>query len=654
MINSGPSLLSELSSLQVRGQMCDTRLVGDNGSLMVHWTVLELRGVWWCQSRPKTQNIVLIPGVDVNELAEFVSRVYSQCELESSALLGRKKLTVSIEKLPLHYLNKMEFEEVKHEEPESLENYEEYDYENFDVKSEYSDQGEDEQYENKSLLLSSNFIHLLENGEFDRIVEEQYQLKRNSLPKYIEINKEVIREAVTNIKLEYLSQEASVDSKWLKYNLRCGLCDYKHKRKKCMIQHMTVHFKKMFHCNKCVKPLSHVHSHVNKIHSVKAGDSNQDYIPDTDEHEEYEAQSDDGSEYGNKSVLLASNFIQNLDNGEYDLIVDEQYQQKRDLYPKYIDINKNVIREAVTNIKLTFLSEEKSDKWVKYILSCGLCDYKHKLKKCVIQHMTVHFKKMHHCTKCDKAISHVPSHIKNIHSGRVEQVFTCDTCNKQFKLASQLARHKGSHDIVYCDQCDFSCEGREKLGRHRHHKHFPTSQCHICNKVFTSRDYLKTHLALHGNDVFNCDQCGKTYKSLTFLRSHINLVHRAKEINCEFCGQTFANNSEYKRHKIINHIKVKSHQCPLCDYKGYTKQYLQYHMEIHKEAKLSCSFCGKTFRQNGALKAHIMTHTGEKPYACSECSYRCIQPFELRKHFLKQHNKVIERPGLYLSPKKKE
>ena len=77
-------------------------------------------------------------------------------------------------------------------------------------------------------------------------------------------------------------------------------------------------------------------------------------------------------------------------------------------------------------------------------------------------------------------------------------------------------------------------------------------------------------------------------------------------------------------------------------------------MEKHQEAKLACNHCGKTFRQRGVLKFHIMTHTGEKPYACTDCTYRCIQPYDLRKHFLEQHNKVIERPGLYLSTNKNE
>ena len=50
-IKTERSLLSELSSLQGKGEMCDTRLVGDNGSMMVHWAVLKTRGVWWAKLR---------------------------------------------------------------------------------------------------------------------------------------------------------------------------------------------------------------------------------------------------------------------------------------------------------------------------------------------------------------------------------------------------------------------------------------------------------------------------------------------------------------------------------------------------------------------------------------------------------------------------
>ena len=44
-LRSQLSLVSELASLQELGQMCDTRLVGEDGSVALHWPLLELRGI---------------------------------------------------------------------------------------------------------------------------------------------------------------------------------------------------------------------------------------------------------------------------------------------------------------------------------------------------------------------------------------------------------------------------------------------------------------------------------------------------------------------------------------------------------------------------------------------------------------------------------
>lgn len=35
--------------------------------------------------------------------------------------------------------------------------------------------------------------------------------------------------------------------------------------------------------------------------------------------------------------------------------------------------------------------------------------------------------------------------------------------------------------------------------------------------------------------------------------------------------------------------------------------------------KHRCKFCGKGFSSDSALKIHIRSHTGERPFACNEC-----------------------------------
>ena len=49
------------------------------------------------------------------------------------------------------------------------------------------------------------------------------------------------------------------------------------------------------------------------------------------------------------------------------------------------------------------------------------------------------------------------------------------------------------------------------------------------------------------------------------------------------------------------------------------------------------------------LKNHEMIHTGEKPFACSDCTYRCIQRSNLRIHMRTVHKKELPRFGKIIS-----
>ena len=58
----------------------------------------------------------------------------------------------------------------------------------------------------------------------------------------------------------------------------------------------------------------------------------------------------------------------------------------------------------------------------------------------------------------------------------------------------------------------------------------------------------------------------------------------------------------------------------------------------------SCEHCGKRFSKAFALKEHIWSHTGEKPYKCAICDKRFARSWEFYQHkkFHLQENINIE------------
>jgi KRAB domain-containing zinc finger protein len=119
---------------------------------------------------------------------------------------------------------------------------------------------------------------------------------------------------------------------------------------------------------------------------------------------------------------------------------------------------------------------------------------------------------------------------------------------------------------------------------------------------------------------FKCKVCSKIFSEKQNWSYHYSSTHRDNR-TCEICNKEFTNYTNFYRHVNVQHKKIKKFHC---DYPN----------------------CEKSFGQKGSLINHKNTHTGEKPFCCSFCSFRSGDKSSVIKHKKKMHSNEQQPPFL--------
>ncbi len=142
-------------------------------------------------------------------------------------------------------------------------------------------------------------------------------------------------------------------------------------------------------------------------------------------------------------------------------------------------------------------------------------------------------------------------------------------------------------------------------------------KCKICSNTYTNKYHLKEHEKTHGDKTKLCPKCDKLFPTIKRLTKHMKMVH------------SFSGNS-------------KIHKCQECDFSTYRRASLTKHVHfVHEKPghNYKCSYpgCSKAYIRANHLRRHVETHKNGNKFKCSDCSYSCNDPYNLKKHQLHMH-----------------
>ncbi|KAJ3192091.1 hypothetical protein HK101_007067 [Irineochytrium annulatum] len=159
-----------------------------------------------------------------------------------------------------------------------------------------------------------------------------------------------------------------------------------------------------------------------------------------------------------------------------------------------------------------------------------------------------------------------------IHSGTLPYPCPSDGCTKSFRAPSELKSHIASaHASEPRHSCGHDgCEGRrfdKWTDLQRHIKESHPLRCALCEKVFTRRDTLRSHMKCHEDPSLRellpcphdgCERAAHGFTTMYNLKSHVDSVHLGlKPWVCkeEGCGDAFTHKHSLARHRRTAHVE---------------------------------------------------------------------------------------------------
>ena len=187
---------------------------------------------------------------------------------------------------------------------------------------------------------------------------------------------------------------------------------------------------------------------------------------------------------------------------------------------------------------------------------CNTCNKKFKHLSNLTMHKYTHRSSKHYvCDVCNMAF-HYPS-VLSRHKASHSKPFRCDICNEAFVSRNYLLSHKRIHDKRHAsDVSNRTVDTRTlEMDSNMHHgaKIFT---CDFCNKSFRLKSYLILHRRIHtGEKPYVCGVCDKAFSRPHRLYSHKGTHADVKRFSCYICHKAYKHSENLSRHRSVHRGK---------------------------------------------------------------------------------------------------